>query len=87
VWIKRRWLSLLMLPLAFLPMPPRDAEGILRVMHETKVDLTIPDEDDKGDGNRAPIELDRAQVPVECDEEARESSKSRGSEKASASNS
>jgi hypothetical protein len=83
VWIKRRWLAFLVLPLTFLPICPRDVENILRVMNETKVEFTIPDEDDKGDGSWPPIEMEPAQQLVER-EEAGDASGARGSEKASA---
>jgi hypothetical protein len=82
VWIKSKWLrAFLLLPLTLLPMHPKDIEDILYVMNETKVEFTIPDEDDKGD--RPPIEIEPTQPPVACDE-VRESSNPRGSEKASA---
>jgi hypothetical protein len=87
VWIKNRWLrAFLMLPLAILPMHAKDIEDIIRVMNKVKVEFTVPDEGDKGDGNWPPIEVEAIQPPVESDE-ARDSSDPRGSEKASASNS
>ncbi len=87
MWIKNKGLrAFLMLPLAILPMHAKDIEDIIRVMNEAKVEFTVPDEGDKGDGNWPPVETGPIQPPAERDE-ARDSSDPRGSEKTSASNS
>jgi hypothetical protein len=54
--MKRKWLrALFMLMMAgsslFSPMNPKDIEDLLHIMNETKVEFTIPDESDTGDGN------------------------------------
>jgi hypothetical protein len=51
-----------MLPLAFLtmtgvPANPEEIERLLHVMNEAKIEFTIPDESDLGDGKR-PVERD-----------------------------
>ena len=53
--MKRKWLkALLMLMIAgssFVgPMNPKEIEDLLRIMHETRVEFTIPDESHKGEG-------------------------------------
>jgi hypothetical protein len=62
VWtITKKWKrAVLMLPLAFLtmsgvPVNPEEIERLLHVMNETKVEFTIPDESDSGDGHRDAI--------------------------------
>jgi len=53
--MKRKWLkALLMLMIAgssFVgPINPKEIEDLLRIMHETRVEFTIPDESHKGEG-------------------------------------
>ena len=53
--IKRKWLKLLVLMMmgtasAFSPVNPQELWEIMHIMNETKVEFTIPDESDKGDG-------------------------------------
>ncbi len=53
--IKRKWLkALLMLMMAgssFMgPMNPREIEELMYIMNETRIEFTIPDADDKGEG-------------------------------------
>jgi hypothetical protein len=60
--VKRKWLrALFLLMLAGVsfggPMNPKDIEDLLHIMNETKVEFTVPDESDKGDGNRRLIEI------------------------------
>ncbi len=55
VSIKRKWLkALLMLMMAgssFMgPMNPREIEELMYIMNETRIEFTIPDADDKGEG-------------------------------------
>jgi len=65
--MKRKWLkALLLVSIACLPILPRDVEELVRVMNETKIEFSIPDDSDKGDGNRWWLEIDRAQ-PVDPD--------------------
>ncbi|HEY6444000.1 MAG TPA: hypothetical protein VIY66_11755 [Candidatus Acidoferrales bacterium] len=50
-----------MLPLVFVTMcgialNPEEIERLLHVMNETKVEFTIPDESDSGDGHRDAME-------------------------------
>jgi hypothetical protein len=54
--MKRKWLRavfLLMLAASTFagPMNPQEIEDLLHVMNETKVEFTVPNEDDKGDGD------------------------------------
>jgi hypothetical protein len=49
-----------MLPLAFVAMcgigvNPEEIERLLHVMNETKIEFTIPDESDPGNGHRDAI--------------------------------
>jgi len=60
--MKRKWLRavfLVMLAAASFggPMNPKDIENLLHIMNETKVEFTIPDESDNGDGNRPLVEI------------------------------
>jgi hypothetical protein len=62
--VKRKWLrALFLLVLAGVsfagPMNPKEIEDLLHIMNETKVEVTVPDESDKGDGNRPLIERQR----------------------------
>lgn len=57
--IKRKWLkALLLLMIAgssfFGPMNPQEIEELLHIMNETKVEFTIPDESQKGEGTGNP---------------------------------
>jgi hypothetical protein len=55
--MKRRWLRALFLVMMTVssfggaPMNPKEIEDLLHVMNETKVEFSLPDEGDKGDGN------------------------------------
>jgi hypothetical protein len=60
--IKRKWLrALFLLMLAGASfggaMNPKEIEDLLHVLNETKVEFTVPDESDTGDGNRPSIEI------------------------------
>jgi hypothetical protein len=60
--LKRNWLrTLFLLMLAGASfggaMNPKEIEELLHVMNETKVEFTVPDESDKGDGKRPSIEI------------------------------
>jgi hypothetical protein len=53
--VKRKWLKALvmfmMVGASFGgPMNPREIEDLMHVMNETRIEFTIPDENDKGDG-------------------------------------
>jgi hypothetical protein len=83
VWsITKEWKrAVLMLPLAFVtmcgvPVNLEEIERLLHVMNETKVEFTIPDENNSGDGHRTAIEAVQS-----------EEAPTPGREKASASNS
>ena len=57
--MKRKWLkALMMLMMAFASfggvMNPKEIEDLLYIMNETRIEFTIPNEDDKGDGGRLP---------------------------------
>ena len=64
--IKRRWLRAIFLAMLAVAsfgslMNPKEIEDLLHIMKETKVEFTIPDEDNHGedgpDGYRASIEI------------------------------
>lgn len=55
--MKRKWLKVLMLAMMAGasfggPMNPKEIEDLLYIMNQTKVEWTVPDEDDKGDGGK-----------------------------------
>jgi hypothetical protein len=57
--INRKWLKALMLAMMAVgsfasPMNPREIEELMRTMNQTRIELTLPDEDDKGDGQKPP---------------------------------
>jgi hypothetical protein len=63
VWIKRKWLRALMIaPPALMLMTgtalvnPKEIEDLLHIMNETKIEFTIPEEGDDGDGKWPAIE-------------------------------
>jgi hypothetical protein len=68
MFMKRKWLTaLLLLMLAGCPMNnPKDIEDLLHTMNETKGEFSIPDEGDKGDGNRPLMEIDPVQPTEPC---------------------
>ena len=62
--IKRKWLRVLFLLMmagasfSGSSMNPKDIEDLLHIMNETKVEFTIPDEGQKGDGLPPLIDVD-----------------------------
>ena len=57
--IKRKWLKALLMSMMagsssvgpiVGPMNPKEIEEILHIMNQTKVEFTLPDESQKGDG-------------------------------------
>jgi hypothetical protein len=54
--MKPRWLRVIFLMMlagacfAGVNVNPKEIEDLMRIMNETKVEFTIPDEDDNGDG-------------------------------------
>ncbi len=69
--MKRKWLRALLLGMMAMAsfgaaMNPKEIEDLLHIMNETKVEFTIPDEGDKGDGNRPLIEIDPVQPTEPC---------------------
>ena len=60
--MKRKWLRalfvLLMLGASFGgPMNPKEIEDLMYVMNETRIEFTIPDENDKGEGIKTPTKV------------------------------
>jgi len=54
--MKRKWLkvlAILMMAVAAFggPVNPKEIEDLMHIMNETRIEFTIPDEDDKGDGD------------------------------------
>jgi hypothetical protein len=66
--MRRKWLKVLMLSMMTLAsfgraqMDVKQIEDLLHIMNETKVEFTIPDENDSGDGGGPFIELDTSQI-------------------------
>lgn len=64
--MKRKWLKVLMLSMMALSsfggarMNVKEIEDLLHIMNETKVEFTIPDESDSGDGTPPLFEFDPA---------------------------
>ena len=59
--IHRKWLKALMLAMMAVgsfgsPMNPKEIEELMRTMNSTRIELTLPDEDYKGDGEKPPSE-------------------------------
>ena len=55
--MKRKWLKVLMMLMMAgasfgAPMNPKEIEDLMRVMNETRIEFTIPDENHEGDGGR-----------------------------------
>lgn len=55
--MKRKWLKLLMLAMMAgasfgSPMNPREIEDLMYIMNQTRIEFTVPAEDDKGDGGK-----------------------------------
>jgi len=55
--MKRKWLkTLLMLMIGGAamigPVNPKEIEDLMRIMNETRIEFTIPNEDDKGEGKK-----------------------------------
>ena len=55
--MKRKWLKVLMLAMMASasfgsPMNPKEIEDLMFVMNQTRIEFTVPDEDDKGDGDK-----------------------------------
>jgi hypothetical protein len=53
--MKRKWLKVLLMGMmaAFSftgPMNPREIEEMMLIMNQTRIEFTIPEKDDKGDG-------------------------------------
>ena len=53
--MKRKWLKVLMLLMMAgasfgSPMNPKEIEELMHTMNQTRIEFTLPDEDDKGDG-------------------------------------
>ena len=54
--MKRKWLKVLMMLMMAgasfgAPMNPKEIEDLMRVMNETRIEFTIPDENHKGEGS------------------------------------
>jgi len=55
--MKRKWLKVLMLLMMAgasfgSPMNPKEIEELMHTMNQTRIEFTLPDEDDKGDGGK-----------------------------------
>lgn len=55
--MKRKWLKVLLLAMMTgasfgSPMNPKEIEDLLYVMNQTRIDFTVPDEDDNGEGGK-----------------------------------
>lgn len=56
--MKRKWLKVLLLAmmagasLGSSPMNPEEIEDLMYIMNQTRIEWTVPDEDDNGDGGK-----------------------------------
>jgi len=55
--MKRKWLKVLLLAMMAgasfgSPMNPKEIEDLMYVMNQTRIEFTVPDEDDEGDGSK-----------------------------------
>ena len=55
--MKRKWLKVLMLLMMAgasfgSPMNPKEIEELMHIMNQTRIEFTLPDEDDKRDGRQ-----------------------------------
>jgi len=55
--MKRKWLKVLLMAMmagsSFMgPMNPREIEELMYIMNQTRIEYTIPDADDKGEGKK-----------------------------------
>ena len=55
--MKREWLKVLMLLMMAgasfgSPMNPKEIEELMYIMNQTRIEFTVPDEDDNGEGGK-----------------------------------
>ena len=55
--MERKWLKVLMLAMMAVasfggPMNPKEIEDLMYIMNQTRIEWTVPDEDDNGDGGK-----------------------------------
>ena len=55
--MKRRWLKVIMLAMMASAsfgsaMNPKEIEDLMYVMNQTRIEFTVPDEDDSGEGGK-----------------------------------
>ena len=55
--MKRKWLKVLMLAMMAgasfgSPMNPKEIEDLMYVMNQTRIEFTVPDDDDNGEGGK-----------------------------------
>ena len=55
--MKRKWLKVLVLAMMAgvsfgSAMNPKEIEDLLYIMNQTRIEFTVPDEDDNGDGGK-----------------------------------
>ena len=55
--MKRKWLKALMLAMMAgasfgSPMNPKEIEDLMYIMNQTRIEFTVPDEDDNGEGGK-----------------------------------
>lgn len=60
--MRRKWLKILMLAMMAgtsfgSPMNPKEIEDLMYIMNRTRIEFTLPDEADKGDGGKKGLEL------------------------------
>lgn len=53
--MKRKWLKVLMLAMMACapfggPINPKEIEDLMHIMNQTRIEFTLPDEDDEGEG-------------------------------------
>lgn len=61
--MKRKWLKVLLLAMMAgasfgSPLNPKEIEDLMHIMNQTRIEFTVPDKDDKGDGGGAGTHLE-----------------------------
>lgn len=74
--MKRKWLKALMLAMMAgasfgSAMNPKEIEDLMYIMNQTRIEFTVPHEDDKGDGGRTGTHLEAIEHLMELSNKRR----------------
>ena len=74
--MKRKWLKVLMLTMMAgasfgSPMNTKEIEDLMYVMNQTRIEFTVPDEDDSGEGGKTGIQREAMNHLLELRNEPR----------------